>query len=63
MYGSYIYMYVLPEVLRESETLVEAAQFIQYLHNLSDMGAAMRHVITRAASDKQIYTNFLQGSS
>lgn len=39
----------------------DAEQFVTFIHQLSDMGAAMRKVITRAVTDTQTYTELAKG--
>ena len=39
----------------------DAEQFLGFLHSLSDMGAAMRSVITKVMSSAEIYSDFNQG--
>lgn len=40
----------------------EAEGFLSFLHSLSDMGAAMRRVITQALTDEAQYKAFTQGA-
>ena len=39
----------------------DSEQFVGFLHSLSDMGAAMRTVITKVISNAEMYTDFNQG--
>ncbi len=41
----------------------DAEQYLSFLHSLSDMGAAMRSVITAAVTNPHIYTNLCQGTA
>ena len=41
----------------------DAEQFLGFLHNLSDMGAAMRTVLTKILSSGEVYSNFNQGET
>lgn len=38
----------------------DVEQYLGFLHSLSDMGAAMRKVITRAVTNPNIYTNLAE---
>ena len=39
----------------------DSEQFVSFLHSLSDMGAAMRTVITKVLSNGEMYNDFNQG--
>ncbi len=39
----------------------DADQFLSFLHSLSDMGAAMRKVITKTVTNPEIYENLTSG--
>ena len=39
----------------------DSEQFVGFLHSLSDMGAAMRAVLTKVLSNEEIYNAFNQG--
>ena len=39
----------------------DSEQFVGFLHSLSDMGAAMRTVITKVISNAEMYSDFNQG--
>ncbi|XP_074659002.1 E3 ubiquitin-protein ligase UBR3-like [Tubulanus polymorphus] len=48
-----------PEMLDTFLVAMEDAdQYLTFLHTLSDMGAAMRHVFTSAMTNTQVYKNF-----
>lgn len=41
----------------------EIDMYLRLLHQLSDMGAAMRNVITKAVTDPLLYKKFTEGRS
>ncbi len=41
----------------------DADQFLSFLHSLSDMGAAMRKVITKTVTSPDIYESITSGNS
>ncbi|XP_064647278.1 E3 ubiquitin-protein ligase ubr3-like [Lineus longissimus] len=48
-----------PEVLDAYLIAIQDAdQFLTFLHSMSDMGAAMRHVMTKVMTDPHIYKNY-----
>ena len=38
----------------------DAEQFLNFLHQLSDMGAAMRKIITKAVTNPTVYKNLCE---
>lgn len=42
-------------------SLDDAEQFLTFLHSLSDMGAAMRSVLSKALTDTEMYKNLTEG--
>ncbi|KAJ8313482.1 hypothetical protein KUTeg_008043 [Tegillarca granosa] len=53
------------QVLENRDTyqlsLDDAEQFLTFLHSLSDMGAAMRSVLSKALTDTEMYKNLTEG--
>ena len=43
-----------------SEAMKYADQYLSFLHSLSDMGAAMKKVITRAVTNPNVYKNLTE---
>ncbi|KAK2143057.1 hypothetical protein LSH36_882g00050 [Paralvinella palmiformis] len=52
-----------PVPMFDEDQLRNAGPFVGFLHQLSDMGAAMRHIMTMAASDTEIYKSFICGAA
>lgn len=58
---SYTLFYKCADLPTHTVNLSDAEQYLAFLHSLSDMGAAMRHIMTHALIDSAQYKALMKG--